>query len=529
MLDRENAAHRHSHIVIILLSVVVGLIVATLACRMPEGTSTPALAQSAVDLENVFTGVAEQVLPAVVRINVESSQQVPGAEGLPEGFREFFRQFPWFNMPEEDGEEGGGRTPRQFRREGLGSGWIYSADGYIVTNAHVVQDATKLTVVLHDRDNDKRQYPATLVGTDPRTDLAVIKVDAGRQLPFLTLGDSNNLKIASWVMAVGAPFELEQTVTVGVVSAKGRLIEPDPSAPNLRLGDIIQTDASINPGNSGGPLVNLRGEVVGINVAYAAPMQTGNIGIGFAIPAETARRIIPQLIEGKQIARGWLGVGIEDLNENLKQFYGVEYGVRIASIDADGPAAKSELQVDDIVTAVDGQTVRETWDLQQAVANHEPGARVTLTVTRNKQERKVEVTLGEMPARYASGRPNEQAPPAPVEEESWPMGIAVMPLSELTPEIGQKLGIEAGQGKVTGVPAEAGVVVRSVEPGTAAAEKVAPGDLIVRVNGHDVADVAQYREQMQAALADDQQFVVLHVYRVVDDRALLRAVDIEKQ
>lgn len=527
MLDREHAAHRHSHIIMILLSVVVGLIVATLACRAPERTTTPVLAQNAADLESAFTGVAEKVLPAVVRINVEATQEVPGGlEGLPEGFREFFRQFPWFNFPEEEGEDGG--TPRQFRREGLGSGWIYSADGYIVTNAHVVQDATKVTVALHDREGDRRQYPAKVVGTDPRTDLAVVKVDAGRELPFLTLGDSTHLKVASWVMAVGAPFELEQTVTVGVVSAKGRLIEPDPSAPYLRLGDIIQTDASINPGNSGGPLVNLRGEVVGINVAYAAPMAVGNIGIGFAIPAETAKRIVPLLIEGKRIARGWLGVGIEDLNENLRRFYGVEYGVRIASIDADGPAAKSDLQVDDIVIAVGDTPVRETWDLQQAVAGHEPGSKVTLTVVRNKQKRTIEVTLGEMPARYA-GRPEPETPAPTAEEESWPLGIAVMPISDLTPEIGQQLGIKAGHGRVEGVPADTGVVVRSVEPGTAAAEKIVPGDVIVRVNGNDVADIAQYRAQMKAALASDQPFVVLHVYRVVEGSALLRAVDIEKE
>jgi len=526
MYDRDRNAHRHAHMIIILLGVGIGLLMATLACRLPQQTTTPALAQGAGDLESGFTRVAEQVLPAVVRINVEATAgggRMPEMEDLPERFREFFRQFPWFNMPEEDG---GGRMPR-FRRQGLGSGWIYSADGYIVTNAHVVQDASEVTVVLHDRDDDDREYPATVVGTDPKTDLAVIKIDAGRELPFLQLGDSENLKIASWVMAVGAPFELEQTVTVGVVSAKGRLIEPDPSMPNLRLGDIIQTDASINPGNSGGPLVNLRGEVVGINVAYAAPMATGNIGIGFAIPAETARDIIPSLIEGKPIARGWMGVKIEDLNENLERFYGVDYGVRIGGIDPDGPAADSELQVDDIVVAVNGEPVRDTWDLQRAIASSSPGATVTLTVVRNKRERRIEVTLGEMPAKYA-GFPEEEEEAPGAEEEDWPMGIAVMALSEITPEIGARLGIEAERGRIVGLPETEGVVIENLKPGSPAAEKLMPGDLIVRVNGEDVTGVEQYREKMAAALASDEDFVVLHVYRVVDGEAMLRAVDIEK-
>ncbi len=531
MLDRERNSHRHAHTIIILLGVCIGLLVATVACRLPEQATTPALAQSAGDLETEFTRVAEQVLPAVVRINIETTAgggPLPDMEDLPERFREFFRQFPWFNMPDEEGGPGvgGGQVPR-FRRQGLGSGWIYSADGYIVTNAHVVQEATRVTVVLHDRDHDDREYPATVVGTDPKTDLAVLKIDAGRELPFLQLGDSESLKIASWVMAVGAPFELEQTVTVGVVSAKGRLIEPDPSAPNMRLGDIIQTDASINPGNSGGPLVNLRGEVVGINVAYAAPMPSGNIGIGFAIPSETARDIVPRLIEGKPIARGWLGVRIRDLTENLEEFYGVDYGVYIGGIEPDGPAADSDLQVDDVVIAVNGEPVRDTWDLQRAIADSPPGETVTLTVMRNKTERQIEVTLGQMPPKYA-GLPEEEEAPAPAAED-WPMGIAVIALGDLTPEVGERLGIEAEQGRIVGLDETDGVVIESVRPGTAAAERVAPGDLIVKVNGHDVANVEQYREQMNAAMAADQDFVVLHLYRVIDGDAMLIAVDIEKR
>lgn len=513
--------------IIILLSVLIGIFVATLACTLPGQTTSPAMAQnesqSASELETEFTRVAEQVLPAVVRINVEAvAQQPQGLEEMPEQFKEFFRQFPWFQGPE--GEDGMQPMPRP--RQGVGSGWIYSEDGYIVTNAHVVRDATEVTVVLHDRPNDDTEYPATVVGTDPRTDLAVVKVDVDRQLPKLSLGSSKNLKVASWVMAVGAPFEFEQTVTVGVVSAKGRLLTPDPTNPYIRLGDLIQTDASINPGNSGGPLVNLRGEVVGINVAYAAPMRTGNIGIGFAIPADTASRIVPQLIEGRRIARGWLGIQIEDLSHNLKQFYGVEHGVRVMGIDEDGPAAASDLREDDIITAVEDEPINDTWDLQSAIANRNPNETVTLTVVRNRQERQIKVKLGEMPARYAGLEDDETAGPAQTREE-WPLGIAVMPISELTPEIGQRLGIEAEQGAVVGIEREQGVVVTSVAPTSPAAEKVQEGDVVAKVNGNDIKSVEDFRTQMQQAIESDRGFVVLHLTRVIDGRAVTRAVDIE--
>ncbi|MFW5867591.1 MAG: trypsin-like peptidase domain-containing protein [Armatimonadota bacterium] len=534
MSGREDTGHRHAHMIIILVSVMIGLVIGTIACNTPGQTTTSAEAQdgaTAGQLETEFTSVAERVLPAVVRINVEAGAgaQAPGGEApdmeqIPEQFREFFRQFPFFGDPGEDGDGGMQPMPPP-RREGIGSGWIYSADGYIVTNAHVVANAERVTVVLHDQEEDEEQVEATVVGRDPRTDLAVLKVDVGRDLPYLQLGDSENLKVASWVMAVGAPLELEQTVTVGVVSAKSRIIEPDPTMPYLRLGDIIQTDASINPGNSGGPLVNMRGEVVGINVAYAAPGRIGNIGIGFAIAASTAESIVPRLIEGQEIARGWLGVRIEDLTENLEEFYGVDYGVRIAGIDDDAPAADSELQVDDIVIAAEGRPVRETWDLQQVVAESEPGSTIELTVVRNKQEATIDVTLGSMPVEY-TGLPAGETPEEE-ERREWPLGIAAMPMSELTPEIGRQLGIEAGQGVIVGLDRNEGAVVRSLQPGSPAAGKVAPGDVVDRVNGTAVTTVQEYREQMEAAMDADQDFVVLHLTRVIEGDASTRVVDIE--
>lgn len=525
MSERESPRHRHAHTIIILLSVLIGMVIGTVACNMPRQTSSLAEAQntpSATALENEFTAVAERVLPAVVRINVRTTQPRQQMGDIPERFREFFRQFPWFEMP-EDGDGGQPMPPRQ--REGLGSGWIYSADGYIVTNAHVIQDAQTVSVVLHDQPGQGREVPATVVGRDPRTDLAVLKVDVNRELPHLSLGDSDAMKVASWVMAVGAPLQLEQTVTVGVVSAKGRIIEPDPTMPFLRLGDIIQTDASINPGNSGGPLVNLRGEVVGINVAYAAPGRVGNIGIGFAIASSTAGRIIPQLIEGREIARGWLGVNIEDLNENLRRFYGVDYGVRISGINEGAPAADSDLQVDDIVIAVNGDPVRETWDLQQAISMAAPGETVNLTVVRNGQEREIPVRLGTMPARYAGFAEPEPAEDVVAEEEQWPLGIAVIEPGELDADHAGRLGLSPEA--ATLLAAEEGVVVTGVDPASPAQARIGPGQMIAQVNGNPVTSVAQFREQMSGALDNDRDFIVLHVLIVVEGQVITRAVDIE--
>ncbi|HCA46868.1 MAG TPA: hypothetical protein DEP45_05750, partial [Armatimonadetes bacterium] len=443
---------------------------------------------------------------------------------IPEQFREFFRQFPFFGDPGQGGGQGQMQPMPEPRRQGVGSGWVYSADGYIVTNAHVVADATRVTVVLHDREVPE-EVAATVVGTDPRTELAVLKVDVDRQLPFLRLGNSDNLKVAQWVMAVGAPLQLEQTVTVGVVSAKSRILEPDPTLP-FRLGDIIQTDASINPGNSGGPLVNLQGDVVGINVAYASPGRVGNIGIGFAIAASTAQRVVPELMQGRQIQRGWLGVKIEDLNANLREFYGVPAGIRIAGIDQNGPASRSELQVDDIVTGVGGKPVRETYDLQREVADRAPGATLELNVMRNRQERTVNVTLGGLPSEL-TGLPAPTTPTPEEETAQWPLGIRVMEISDLTPQIGAEMGIECQQGAIIGINRDKGLVVRAVDANSPASGRVIPGDVVDKVNGNAVTSVQQYREQMDAAVNGDRDFVVLHLIRVVEGEVVTRVVDIE--
>lgn len=508
MTARENTSHRHSHLIIILLSVIVGVVLATVSCRLPEAAGpTPAAAETpAADLQGSFVQVAAQTLPAVVRINVEVSGSAPQMGGQ---MQEFFKRFPQFRGPQGNG----GDAPREFRQQGTGSGWIYSDDGYIVTNAHVVADANKITVELHDKNGDGKEYPATLVGTDPRTELAVIKVDAGRKLPTLTLGDSDAAPVASWVMAVGSPFELEQSVTVGVISAKSRLLPG--SVQHTRLGDIIQTDAAINPGNSGGPLVNLRGEVIGINVAYRPGQFGGNAGIGFAIPAATARTVVPDLIENKTVVRGWLGIGIEDLTEHQKEFFGAkDGGVWVTQVTADGPADKAGLQVEDIVLSVNGELTNDTWTLQKLVAAARPGATVTLKVLRNKKEREIKITLGEMPATFAGleKKPDNTTEVAAV----WPLGIGV---ADLNADKAAQIGIKRTKG----------VVIERVAGDSPAVGKLIPGMVVLKVNDHEVANVQQYRAQMKTAKDDGLKVIVLHVEMEGELGASVSLVDIDTE
>ncbi len=512
MMDRESSSHRHSHLIIILISVLIGILMATLACRLPQekSGSSAALAQDLGELEDAFVKVADKTVPAVVSIKVEESGIIPGGPDMKE-IEEFFRRwFPRRDVPDRDeDEEAVPRRQQEFRRRGMGSGWIYSEDGYIVTNAHVVVGASKVMVALHDNDADDEEVPATVVGTDPKTELAVIKVDAGRKLPTLSFGDSDRARVGSWVMAVGAPYSWEQTVTVGVVSAKGRYL---PTARFGGVGDVIQTDAAINPGNSGGPLVNLRGEVIGINVAYFAPSNlAGSAGIGFAIPSNVAKRVISELIEHKKVARGWLGVTIKDLSHNLREYYGVDDGgVLVVRVEADAPAADSELQADDVVIAMEGKPTPDTWALQKAVGDTVPGATVKLTVIRDRKEMEVSVKLGEMPDKYA-GRAAPEAEAEPAEEAA--LGLTV---ADITRSMAEKNRLSRGSG----------VVVNNVAGDSPALGEVRAGDVILKVNREEVKTVADYKRAIEQAEKDNAKFIVLHLERRVEDDITVDVVDV---
>ncbi len=513
MAKKTMFSHRHSHIIIILLSVLVGLGIAAMVMYSPathEQITPPASAQGIANLEDGFVEVVARVRPAVVNITAERLQKRTMATmpEIPPQLREFFEQFRGpFGMPEGDpGEEEAIPTPV------AGSGWIYREDGYIVTNTHVVRDGTNFQIQLFDKDDD-RKYDAKLIGKDPKTDLAILKIDVDRKLPTLSLGSSAEARVGQWVMAIGSPFHLDQTVTAGIISAKGRSL-PGLST-YIQLGDIIQTDAAINLGNSGGPLVNVRGEVIGINVAIFSPgMTPGNVGIGFAIPSDAARRVIPQLIEHKVVRRGWLGISLAlELTANIRDFYGVDHGALVTNIQEDSPATDSDLQVEDVITAVNGQPVKDTWELQQAIGNSPPGITVELTVVRNKKERTVTVTLGEMPAMFAGLEEPEEPEEERPAQASTALGVTVRRVTA------QDKGDFDDRNL-------AGVVVTDVDARSPARGKLTKGDVISKVNQTSIKGLTDWENALQAAQDNDKSYIVLHVVRKVDGDILHSIVDI---
>ncbi len=392
-----------------------------------------------------------------------SRQRRPGPFGGEDPFEEFFRRF--FPDPSPD-------QPRS-----LGSGFIISEDGYIVTNNHVIGEADKITVRL----SDEEEYQATVIGSDQRTDLALIKIEPSSKLTAIPLGDSEALQVGDWVMAIGNPFGLEQTVTVGIVSAKGRVIGAGP------YDDFIQTDASINPGNSGGPLLNLQGEVVGINSAIFS-RGGGNIGIGFAIPIGQARSIIAQLRESGKVTRGWLGVMIQPVTKELADSFGLEEpkGALIAEVTEGSPAQRSGLERGDVITAFNGQTINDSRDLPALVADAQVGSEAEVRLLRGGQEKDVSVKLGELPEQLARRRPAQ---------ESWGMTVA-----NITPDIARQFQLDT---------ARKGVIVTAVEPGSPAATAgIQPGDLIEEVNRKTITSIDEFSRAI-ADLKDDDTLLIL--------------------
>jgi serine protease Do len=408
------------------------------------------------ELSRAFVEVARTVRPSVVAVTSVSTVQAPSF-GSPFDF--FFRGVP---RP-----EGG----RQQRRQGIGSGVIIDTRGFVLTNNHVVQDADELKVVL----GDDRELEAEVVGTDPNTDLAVIKIKDAKVAQTLqpaTLGDSDALEVGEWVMAVGSPFGLRQTVSAGIISAvsRGRVGIAD-------YEDFIQTDAAINPGNSGGPLVSLNGRVIGINTAIAS--QTGGYqGVGFAIPISMARTVMKQLIEHGEVVRGYLGVYITDVSEELaKSFnYPAKGGALVQDVSPDGPAAKAGLKPGDIVTKRDGKQVTDTVVFRNAIAATKPGTTVSLHVWREGKEQELKVKLEELP--NDQGRSARRAPSGPGRSGTSGRGLQ---LSDLTPELKRRLGAQV----------ESGAVVVGVAPGSAAeGAGLAPGDVIVQIGDQVVKNAS---------------------------------------
>jgi len=408
-----------------------------------------------------FAAVVKPVLPAVVNISsskVVRTQNVPLAPFFNDPF---FRQF----FGQQFGQQF--QVPREQREESLGSGVIVSPDGYILTNNHVVAGASEIKVFL----SDKREFKGKVIGTDPKTDVAVVKIDATK-LPTVTLGDSSKLQVGDYTLAIGDPFGIGETVTMGIVSATGR-----GGLDIENYEDFIQTDAAINPGNSGGALINARGELIGINTAILSSGSGGNQGIGFAIPINMARYVMDEILKHGKVTRGYLGVVIQDVTPALAKAFGVSQvtGVLISDVEKGGPGAQAGLERGDVVLAMDGQSVNSANDLRLRIAQTAPGTTVHLKILRNGKEQEIAVKLGELPGKAG------QAAPGQPSAGSLMQGVQVQ---TLTPDIAQQLGISS---------ATKGVVVSEVDPDSAAAAAgLQRGDVIEQVNRQPVGNVREY-------------------------------------
>lgn len=467
------------------LGLTMALAVAGVVATVPV---TPVHAQSAPQPRSLpdFTDLVDQVGPAVVNIRtIERTRN--GARGgrseeqMNEEMQEFFRRFfgvPMPNVPrgeQRPGPRGGERGERGDREEeqprGVGSGFVLSADGFVMTNAHVVDGADEVIVTLAD----KRELKARIIGADKRTDVAVVKVEA-TGLPFVRIGDVSKVKVGEWVMAIGSPFGLDNTVTAGIVSAKGR-----------DTGDylpFIQTDVAINPGNSGGPLINMRGEVIGIN-SQIYSRSGGFMGISFAIPIDEASRVAEQLRVSGRVQRGRIGVQIDQVTRDVAESIGLgrPQGALVRSVEGGSPAEKAGLEAGDIITRFNGQQIERATDLPRLVGNTKPGSRVSLTVFRRGGSRDLAITVDEIPqeqvarATPRNGTPGPAQPQASASPAAQSIGIVV---SELN-------AAQKATAKVKG-----GVRVESVTEGAAQRAGVREGDIIVSIGNTEINTVREF-------------------------------------
>ena len=453
--------------------------------RTPATPNLPASGAGAQVLPD-FADLVEKYGPAVVNINTQTRasarQQIPGlSEDDP--FYEFFRRFlPPDAQPQQPGrpnprgDRGGKNRPEApnrgpLRPFGLGSGFIVTQDGYIVTNAHVVENADEVLV----RMNDKREFKAKVIGADTRSDVAVIKVEA-TGLPVVRIGDLNKLRVGEWVIAIGSPFGFQNTVTAGIVSAKSR--ENLSGDPNLDAVPFIQTDVAVNPGNSGGPLLNMRGEVVGINSQIFS--RTGSFaGISFAIPIDYAYNVAEQLMKSGKVTRGRIGVGIQNVTKDLADSLGLAkaQGAAVSNVEEGSPASKAGLEVGDVILSINGRPVEGSADLSRTIRAVKPGTKVNLGVWRGGKSRDIAVTVAELkedadaPKAEKTGKKGETAKPGK-------LGVAVV---EVPADARKAL-------KITG-----GVQVEAAD-GAALAAGISPGDVILRVNNVDIANVKVFNE-----------------------------------
>jgi serine protease Do len=444
---------------LLVLFLLVPALPAVPQSRPPQRAPTAESRRLLHALEDAFAAVADQAMPSVVNVSVKGRRGAGPEGGEPPGGEERFREF----FGEEFYERFFRRRPPREDSRAAGSGVIVDPRGYILTNNHVVEEASEVEVRL----SDDRKFKATIVGRDPKTDLAVLKIDPPPgTLPVAQLGDSDRIRVGQWAIAIGNPFGLDRTVTVGIISATGR----------TRVGvatyeAFIQTDASINPGNSGGPLLNLEGRVIGINTAILSSGQ----GIGFSIPINMARDIMGQLIRTGRVVRGWLGIVIQELTPELAAGFGVapNSGVLVSDVMKDAPAEAAGLKAGDIIVQFDGAPMKDVTELQRRVAAVAPGRPTPIVVVRDGKQVPLTVRIGEQPGEEASVRPR------PKEQT---LGLTVEPI---TPEAAERFRLSA----------RAGVVVADVAPGSAGERAgIRPGDAILELARQPVKDVEAFRK-----------------------------------
>ena len=460
----------------VLLTLAIGILIGTLISRGVRAAQKQSKAADAQLLElpapqqlsTAFSKITKEMAPAVVNINTESTVHPPqpqtprrrGPQTEPDPFGNFFERFFDF------GPYGG--QPQDFKQKSLGSGVMVDKNGYILTNEHVVSKADKIKVKLLD---DPKLYDAKVVGTDPETDLAVIKIDADHPLPAAKVGNSNGLNVGDWVLAIGSTFGLDETVTAGIISAKGRDL-------GSQFQRFVQTDAAINPGNSGGPLVNMAGEVIGINTAIATG--TGSYaGVGFALPSNVAVDVYNQIVKSGKVTRGSIGVTFQpEQSPVLLRSFGTDHGVVITGVQPDGPAAKAGLKQGDVILSVEGTPVKDGDDLVSKVASASVGKTITVRYLRNRKEEEAKVVIGDRQKVFADllnpGEKQGGSEPGGTEAK---FGISIQ---NITPETATRLGLDEARG----------VLVTSVDDNSLAEEiGMQRGDVIWEINQQPVNKV----------------------------------------
>jgi serine protease Do len=471
----------------LLLAGVFGLAVLGFAAgqALLPPASNSAIAQITTDRpagQYSFADVVDRVRPAVVSVKVKRDDPQTthfdgdgsGSEDLPPNVERFFRRFfgdrPGMNM-----------MPRNRRVTGQGSGFFISADGYLVTNNHVVDKSTEVEITT----DDGKIYIAKVVGADPRTDIALLKIEGRSDFPWVKF-ETKPPRVGDWVLAVGNPFGLGGTVTAGIVSARGRDIGANP------YDEFIQIDAAVNRGNSGGPTFNLAGEVIGVNTAIVSP-SGGNVGIAFAIPAENVSRVVASLKETGTVTRGYIGVQIQPVTKEIADSLGLKepQGALVAEVQSDTPAAKAGIKSGDVILAVDGQRLKDARDLSRRTAAQKPGATIKLTLSRDGKERTVDVTLAKLPDEKRAER---TSPKGESESDLPRLGLSLAPAKSV-----------AGAGGD-------GVVVTEVDPASPAAERgVKAGDVILEVGGKAVSNPAEVRDALGAARKENKNVVLLRL------------------